>query len=45
MSEMANRFFEGSVKSMVLTLINSKQISAADLAELREAIDSLEKSA
>jgi BlaI family penicillinase repressor len=45
MSEMANRFFDGSLKSMVLTLINSKQISTADLTELREAIDSLEESA
>jgi BlaI family penicillinase repressor len=39
--EMANRFFEGSVKSMVLSLIRTKQISADDLAELRAAINSI----
>jgi BlaI family transcriptional regulator, penicillinase repressor len=41
-SEMANRFFDGSVKSMVLSMIKTKQITAEDLAELRAAIDSLE---
>jgi BlaI family transcriptional regulator, penicillinase repressor len=41
-SEMANRFFDGSVKSMVLSLIKTKQITPEDLAELRAAIDSLE---
>jgi BlaI family penicillinase repressor len=40
--EMANRFFDGSVKSMVLNMIKSEQIAAEDLAELRAAIDSLE---
>lgn len=44
-NELANRFFDGSVKSMVLSLIKTQQISGADLAELRRAIDSLEKSA
>lgn len=44
LSEMSNRFFQGSVKSMVLSLINTKQVTAEDLAELRAAIDSLEKS-
>jgi predicted transcriptional regulator len=42
--EMANRFFDGSVKSMVLSLVKTRQITAEDLAELRAAIDSLEKS-
>jgi predicted transcriptional regulator len=42
--EMANRFFDGSVKSMVLNLIKSQQITTDDLAELRDAIDSLERS-
>jgi BlaI family transcriptional regulator, penicillinase repressor len=42
LSEFANRFFDGSVKSMVLSLIKERQITAEDLAELREAIDSLE---
>lgn len=41
--EMANRFFDGSVKSMVLSLIKTRQITPDDLAELRAAIDSLEK--
>jgi predicted transcriptional regulator len=44
LSEMANRFFDGSVKSMVLSLIKTKQITSEDLAELRAAIESLEKS-
>jgi BlaI family transcriptional regulator, penicillinase repressor len=43
-NELAQRFFDGSVKSMVLTLIKTEQITAKDLAELRDAIDSLEKS-
>jgi predicted transcriptional regulator len=42
--EVTNRFFDGSVKSMVLSMIKTKQITAADLAELRAAIDSLENS-
>ncbi len=42
-SEMANRFFDGSVKSMVLSLIKTHQISTEDLAELRDTIDSLEQ--
>jgi predicted transcriptional regulator len=41
--ELANRFFDGSVKSMVLSLIKANQITSDDLAELRVAIDSLEK--
>jgi predicted transcriptional regulator len=41
--EMANRFFDGSVKSMVLSLLKSKQITAKDLSELRAVIDLLEK--
>jgi BlaI family transcriptional regulator, penicillinase repressor len=41
-NELANRFFDGSVKSMVLSLIKTQQITYADLAELRDAIDSLE---
>jgi len=44
-NEMANRFFDGSVKSMVLSLIKTQQITAADLAELREAILALEVTA
>ena len=41
--EMANRFFDGSVKSMVLSMIKTKQITTEDLIELRSAIDLLEK--
>lgn len=40
--ELANRFFDGSVKSMVLSLIKTRQITSSDLDELRAAIDSLE---
>jgi BlaI family penicillinase repressor len=43
-NEMANRFFDGSVKSMVLSLIKTRQITYEDLAELRDAIVSLEQS-
>ena len=43
-NEMANRYFDGSVKSMVLSLIRTQQITAEDLAELRDAIVSLEQS-
>jgi BlaI family penicillinase repressor len=43
-NEMANRFFDGSVKSMVLSLIKTQQITPEDLAELRDAIISLEQS-
>jgi len=43
-NEMANRYFDGSVKSMVLSLIKTKQITAEDLAELRDTIISLEQS-
>jgi BlaI family transcriptional regulator, penicillinase repressor len=43
LSEMANRFFDGSIKSMVLSLVKTKQITADDLAELRVLIDSVEE--
>lgn len=42
--DTANRFFGGSVKSLVLSLIKTNQITSDDLAELRAAIDSLEAS-
>jgi predicted transcriptional regulator len=42
LSETANRFFDGSMKSMVLSLIKSKQITSDDLAELRDIINSVE---
>ncbi|MFO0788414.1 MAG: BlaI/MecI/CopY family transcriptional regulator [Pirellulales bacterium] len=40
--EMANRYFDGSLKSLVLSLIKTNSISSAELAELRDAIDSIE---
>jgi BlaI family penicillinase repressor len=43
-NEMANRFFDGSVKSLVLSLIKTQQITPEDLAELRDTIISLEQS-
>ncbi len=43
LTELAGRFFDGSVKSLVLSLIKTQQIGSADLAELREALDSLEQ--
>jgi predicted transcriptional regulator len=42
LSEISKRFFDGSVKSMVLSLLKTEQITTDDLAELRSAIDSLE---
>jgi predicted transcriptional regulator len=42
--DTANRFFDGSVKLLVLSLIRTNQITSDDLAELRDAIDSFEAS-
>jgi predicted transcriptional regulator len=42
LAEISKRFFDGSVKSMVLSLLKTEQITAEDLTELRTAIDSLE---
>jgi predicted transcriptional regulator len=42
LDEMAERYFDGSFKSMALCLIQSKKIKAEDLRELRAVIDSLE---
>lgn len=41
-NELADRFFDGSVKSMVLSLIKTRQITSSELDELRAAIDALE---
>jgi predicted transcriptional regulator len=41
--ETADRFFDGSLKSMVLSLIKTKQISAEDLEELKAVINSMEE--
>jgi predicted transcriptional regulator len=43
LSEMASRFFDGSFKSMVLSLVKTNQITSTELAELRAAIDALEE--
>jgi predicted transcriptional regulator len=43
LNEMANRFFDGSFKSMVLSLVTAKQITSEELAELRAAIDAVEE--
>jgi predicted transcriptional regulator len=40
--ELTRRLFRGSVKSLVLSLIDGDQISNADLAELKAAIATLE---
>lgn len=42
LSQMADRFFDGSIKSMVLSLVKTSQITPQDLAELRAAIDEVE---
>jgi predicted transcriptional regulator len=44
-TELASRFFDGSVTSMVLSLIKTRRLSAADLASLRAAIESVEEPA
>ncbi len=40
--ELAHRLFGGSVKSMVLNLVQQDTISAEDLAEVKQLIDDLE---
>ncbi len=40
--EVANRLFGGSVKSMVLNLVQDDAISPADLAEVKQMIEELE---
>jgi predicted transcriptional regulator len=42
--DTANRFFNGSFTSLMLSLIKTTQVTSNDLAELRAAIDSLEAS-
>ncbi len=41
--ELAQRLFGGSAKSMVLSLMETKQLSAADIAEIKAAIATLER--
>ena len=43
--ELKERLFGGSVKSLVLSLVQDEDITPGDLAELRAAIDSLESTA
>ena len=40
--EIANRLFGGSVKSLVLNLVQDTSISADDLAEVKQMIEELE---
>lgn len=40
--EIANRLFGGSLKSLVLNVVQDETISAADLAEVKRAIEKLE---
>ncbi len=42
--DLADRCFGGSVKTMMLCLVQSDRVTGDDLAELRAAIDSLEGS-
>ena len=41
--DLARRVFRGSIKSLVLSLIDTEPMSAADIAEVKEAIRSLEQ--
>jgi BlaI family transcriptional regulator, penicillinase repressor len=41
--ELTQRLFRGSVKSMVLSLIETEWMSAADIAEIKAAIATLEE--
>lgn len=41
-SELARRLFGGSVKSMVLSLVQQGSINAEDLAEVKDLIEQLE---
>jgi predicted transcriptional regulator len=40
--EVANRLFGGSLKSLVLNVVQDETISAADLAEVKSVIEKLE---
>tara|TARA_R110002073_G_scaffold56905_25_gene144862 strand:- start:18565 stop:18951 length:387 start_codon:yes stop_codon:yes gene_type:complete len=42
--ELAEQLFGGSVRSLVLSLVNSEKITAEDLSAMAEAADELEKS-
>ncbi len=41
-NELANRLFGGSIKSLVLNLVQQDSINAADLAEVKRVIQELE---
>lgn len=41
-AEIANRLFGGSIKSLVLNLVQDEAISAEDLAEVKRLIEQLE---
>ncbi|MCA9015694.1 MAG: BlaI/MecI/CopY family transcriptional regulator [Planctomycetaceae bacterium] len=42
-NDLTQRLFGGSVKSLVLSLVGSDSMSQADIEELKQAIQSLEK--
>lgn len=44
-ADLTQRLFGGSVKSFVLSLVESDSMSQSDIAELKQAIQSLEKDA
>jgi BlaI family transcriptional regulator, penicillinase repressor len=41
--EVANRLFNGSIKSMMLSLVRDQSISQEDLAEVKQMIEQLEQ--
>lgn len=41
--ELTRRLFGGSAKSLMMSLLGQRQISRSDIAELRQAIESLEQ--
>ncbi|NOX54543.1 MAG: BlaI/MecI/CopY family transcriptional regulator [Planctomycetes bacterium] len=41
-SELTDALFDGSVKSLVLSLIDAKSLSRSDVEELKKAIESVE---
>ena len=44
-ADLTQRLFGGSVKSFVLSLVESDSMSQSDIEELKQAIESLEKEA
>ena len=42
--EIADRLFHGSVKSLMLNMLNESEVDSRDLAEIRQLIETLEQS-